>query len=231
MRIALTDALVPKPWNGAGQFAAGEIEDYLVELPDAPLVDVDCQNPSSGAGSWTFDGQRTSNATCHVAALNENARTQVAFSTTRTKGGVTHSRVCKGAQVSEDSTGKEVGGKLDLRSGEAELSCLFVKEWGLPSEFEFAVPAGRETSKLTAHGVEVGLTGANRDTLRLEKGGCLKSCRSSRQCFGGGGCNGSCCVPPWPDLCGSFGTADCGRCCAITAGAQAADCVREACVN
>jgi hypothetical protein len=231
MRVALTNALAPKAWDGSGQFAAGEIEDYLVELPDAPLVDVDCMNPESGAGSWTFDGQRTSNVTCHIDALNEKARSEVPFVTTRVKGGVTHSGLCRGAKIDEDSSAKEVRGTIDLRQGGAKVSCLFVKEWGLPSQFDFRVPAGRETSKLTARGVEVGLSGTNHDTLTLEKGDCLSSCRSSRQCIGSGSCNGSCCVPPWADTCGSFDTAGCGRCCAIAAGAQAADCVREACVH
>lgn len=231
MRIALTNALVPSGWDGSGQFAAGEIEDYLVALPDAPLVSIDCSNPESGAGSWTFDGQRMVLVTCHVDALGEKARSEVRFVATRQKGGVTHSRLCQGATVEPDGTEKEVSGKLDLQSGSGKVSCLFAKEWGLPSEFEFRVPAGRDTSKLTAHGVEVGLPEANRDTLRLEKGECLSRCRSSRQCHGGQSCNGSCCMPSWSEQCDAFDSADCGRCCAIAAGADAADCVREACAN
>jgi hypothetical protein len=231
MRIALTDTMVAKPWDGGGQFGAGEVEDYLVELPDAPLVDVDCQNPATASGSWTFSGSRTSNVTCHVEALNDQAKGVVNFVALREKGGVTHSRLCQGAKLAEDSTDREVSGTIDLRKGGAEVSCLLVKEWGLPTDFTFRVPAGRESSKLTALGVEPGLTGVNSDSFRLEKGDCLKSCRSSRQCFGNQVCNGDCCMPPWGDECSSFSTADCGRCCAITAGANAADCVRSACVK
>lgn len=231
MRLTLTNAMAPKAWDGSGQFGAGEIEDYLVELPETPLVDVECKNPTSGAGTWTFDGQRASAVSCELTPVNEGARTTLPFVITRTKGGVTHSGFCQGAALDPGQEGDKLHGTVDLRSGQSKVTCLFQKEWGLPSKFDFEFLLGRETSKLTAHGVEVGLRGANRDEFILEKGSCLKSCSSSRECFGNQSCNGSCCAPPWALECAGFETADCGRCCAITGGARAADCVREACVN
>jgi hypothetical protein len=231
MRVALTDGPVPKPWDGSGQFGAGEIEDYFVVLPGSPLVDIDCENPDSGSGAWTFSGQRTASVTCRVLALNDKAHAKVPFVNLRTKGGVTQARLCKGAEVAKDSTEIEVSGELDLRKGKAEVSCLFVKEWGLPSEFAFEVPTGRTKPVLTAHGVEVGLLGANAGTFELEKGDCVKSCRGARECFGDRMCNGECCVPVWADECETFDTEGCGRCCALSAGARAADCVQNACVK
>lgn len=188
-------------------------------------------NPGSGSGSWTFSGLRASSVTCRLEALNEEARSELAFVSLRKKGGVTHSGLCKGAKLAEDSTEREASGTVDLSQGSTEVSCLFVKEWGLPTDFSFEVPAGREASKLTAHGVEPGLTETNGDVFRLEKGECLKSCRSSSQCFGNQVCNGDCCVPSWSAECSDYSTTDCGRCCAITAGAGAADCVRSACAQ
>lgn len=231
MRVALTDVMVPKGWDGSGQFAAGEIEDYLVELPDAPLVDVDCQNPDTGSGAWGFGGQRATRVTCRVTALNDRAKTTVPFVSLRNKGGVTQSGLCTGGAVDKASTDVEVSGELQLERGRAELACLFVKEWGLPSVFTFEVPTGRSKSVLTAHGVEAGLVGGNSATFTLEKGDCQSTCRGARGCFGDRVCNDGCCVALWDDACESLDTADCGRCCAITAGARAADCVRSACAK
>lgn len=75
MRIALTNTKVPNDWDGTGEFAAGEIEDYVIKLPEingkkTPILRVDCGGPykpgakvtctvtnlrANAAGNFTYD--------------------------------------------------------------------------------------------------------------------------------------------------------------------------------
>jgi hypothetical protein len=230
MRIAVTDRPIETLWDGTGQFEAGEIEDYFVELADSklPLVTVDCLNPNTTSGRWGFNGAKHVSVSCSVTPFGANARQRFSFDIKRMTGGAAHSVMCGSTELDAGSNEERVQG-VTLGQGPTEVRCLYKRTGKLPSEWEFAVPVGSAASRVTERGVELGHSSVVATTFVLERGECASKCEGGGACFGGRVCSKGCCVPPWAPECETRDPEACGRCCAQTGGARASDCVRQAC--
>lgn len=232
MRVSVTSESIPAAWDGRGTFDAGEIEDHLVELgsSSAPLVGVDCIDPASASGDWAFDGSRALAVRCSVTPLGKAAAGgKVRFQMQRKSGGVRHSGLCGNVPAEVTSDGKSVrGGPVDLGSGSASFSCVFERNSPLPSEWTFSVPLGEAKMTPTTQGARMGVRGAATSSFNIQRGECAQ-CKGGAGCLDDKVCSGGCCVAPWADSCAELDPTGCGRCCALTAGARAGDCVRQAC--
>ncbi len=230
MRVAVTDRPIESSWDGTGQFGAGEVEDYFVELVDSdvPLVTLSCENPDSPNGHWGFNGSKFASVECSVSPVGSTLPGQVHFDIKRLKGGVRHTLMCGSLELDAGSNEKRVQG-VSAANARTRIECLYERAGALPSEWEFAVPIGSSASRVTARGVELGHGSVAATRFVIERGSCPLSCSSDSGCFGGKVCASGCCVVPWSPDCEAREPAQCGRCCAMTAGKRAAECVRRAC--
>jgi hypothetical protein len=233
MRVSLTTESVPDAWDGRGSFPAGEIEDHLVELGSgsAPMVGVDCINPSSATGKWAFDGARHVAVQCSITPLGKPAKgSEVSFTMRRQKGGVRHTGLCGAVATEVDGSGKSVqGGPISLDSSSTSFECVFERNAPLPSEWLFEVPLGKARMEHTSNGVRMGVKGGISSSFLIERGSCAQKCGGDHECGAESRCSNGCCVQAWARSCEELDAADCGRCCALTAGGRAGDCVRQAC--
>lgn len=238
MRVLLTDQRVADDWDGRGVFENGEVEDYLVELATAAgSVDVDCRNPSSGAGQWSFDGGRTTRVACQfrsaeTVASNAGAQS-VEFDLVRQNGGVRHTGICGASPVSlTGTTGANVHvGPVALSRAATTVECTYEKGWPLPSSWKLELRLPTAPSIPTERGIRLGHGGRLSAAFKIEKGTCPRSCQSDHQCIGDEACTDHCCVPAWAAECAGMAAEACGRCCAVTGGVHAPDCVRQACAQ
>ncbi len=232
MRIALTERTVPPAWDGTGSFERGEIEDYLVELPkgEHPLVLPDCRNPDTHSGAWGFDGAEYVFVRCRLKKMGPGSG-QVNFEFERQSGGVTHAALCPGYSAEASAKSKHVHGGPVRLDGTPTLGCFFNKAGRLPSRWKLQMGAGASRSRTTNTGVVVGLTGGSETEFSIERGSCELECRGSSGCYGNKACENGCCVESWAEECAELDAQACGRCCAITGGRRASDCVRQSCAQ
>ncbi|UCD51229.1 MAG: hypothetical protein JSW27_01090 [Phycisphaerales bacterium] len=92
MRVALTDSPVGDPWSGSGEFAAGEIEDYVVTLPPlkGDMVTVVWDPPSPIKVDPPAEVELTATVTVTPDPVPDPANPmQVSFDLTKMTGTVT----------------------------------------------------------------------------------------------------------------------------------------------
>lgn len=231
MRVLVSDQKVPPDWDGTGTFEHGEVEDHLIEMSSqSSLLDVDCSNPASGSGSWSFDGQRTAFVRCKVSRAENGPDHDVSFELVRDSGGVRHTTLCSNAPVEEQRPSPKVHvGPISVGSAPKEITCLYESDTPLPSKWSLELRLPPTPSSPTERGVHLGHGGRVSVPFAFEKGTCPKKCTSDRQCFGDTRCTDHCCVPAWAPECSTLEAEACGRCCALSGGVNAPDCVRQAC--
>jgi hypothetical protein len=153
---------------------------------------------------------------------------QVHFDIKRLDGGARHSLMCGSLELDAGSNEKRVQG-ISAGGHRTRIVCLYERAGALPSEWEFSVPIGASASRVTPRGVELGHGSVAATRFVIDKGSCQVPCSSDSGCFGGKVCASGCCVLPWSKDCETRDPTLCGRCCALTAGKRAAECVRQAC--
>lgn len=232
MRLTLTDREVPSNWDGSGSFDLGEIEDYLVEISDTPVVGIDCKNPDTRSGNWGFDGAEFTSVHCSVSpAVGSTTPAGLRLVFERMAGGVSHSGLCEGMEADASGSAARVEGPLQLRKGKNQLTCMFDRTGRLPSTWKLSLSQDDTRATLTRRGLKLGVAPQRSSTFVLDKGSCGLPCKSNAGCYGDKVCSRGCCVEPWAPQCENLEAEACGRCCAHTGRSRAADCIRRACAQ
>lgn len=155
MRLAVTPVPVPSGWSGAGEFAAGEIEDHLIELPadirtgEAKPIPVIACPP----GQFFFRGRQQLDFQCSVTNIGGPLVPPAVFAWTLTRlaGGVTifeRPGACAGAA--------RVGGAVPPPALPAAINLTACRGQPLPSRWAATVTADDPPSVLTSRGIVIG---------------------------------------------------------------------------